>query len=333
MHEHVFLDGSGSWWDPTGFEPKELTTEPLSVRSAGLARWQAVGIRDNLTLDPTDFENQLLEVGEFRDAGGSCLVDMTNIGLTPAPIALRALSQALGIHVVAGCGFYVHATHPAWVERASKQDLEEHFEKELTDGIGGTNVRPGIIGELGTSDVLHPCERHVLQAAATIGSRTGTAVNVHTTVAAALAVEIVDIVAQAGLDPARLYLSHVEERLDPAYNVAILGTGAVLGFDSFGCDVYYDRQTKSPSDLEKMRALVAMLELGFEDQIVLGHDTGMKVQLRRFGGLGYDHVVRRIVPALQAEFGVSDATIEKLLISNPRRLLSRTEMASSLATG
>jgi phosphotriesterase-related protein len=44
--------------------------------------------------------------------------------------------------------------------------------------------------------------------------------------------------------------------------------------------------------------------------------------LHRFGGYGYDHVLRRITPRLQKSFGLSDAVIAKLLVDNPRRLLT-----------
>jgi predicted metal-dependent phosphotriesterase family hydrolase len=38
--------------------------------------------------------------------------------------------------------------------------------------------------------------------------------------------------------------------------------------------------------------------------------------------MGYDHVLRRVVPRLRTSYGISDETIEKLLVRNPRRLLT-----------
>ena len=86
--------------------------------------------------------------------------------------------------------------------------------------------------------------------------------------------------------------------------------------------MYFARLWKSPSDMEKTAGLLADLEMGFEDQLVLGHDISLKCQLKRFGGLGYDHIVRRIVPSLIAHHAVERAVADKLLIGNPRRLLS-----------
>ncbi|MFN8232907.1 MAG: hypothetical protein U0V56_05375 [Actinomycetota bacterium] len=40
------------------------------------------------------------------------------------------------------------------------------------------------------------------------------------------------------------------------------------------------------------------LEMGYEDQRSAGHDISLKCQLKRFGGLGYDHILRGFVPTL-----------------------------------
>jgi phosphotriesterase-related protein len=38
--------------------------------------------------------------------------------------------------------------------------------------------------------------------------------------------------------------------------------------------------------------------------------------------MGYDHVLRRIVPVLRSR-GVPDGVLDVMLVSNPRRLLDR----------
>ena len=323
MHDHVFSDASAAWWLPDSFEQPELTELPLEPRMSGLARWNALGIRDNLVLGPEDFDEQARELRDFVDAGGSCLVDLSNTGIAPSPDLLRRLSREIGVHIVAGCGFYVHPTHPPWLDTASVEEVAAAIEAEVRDGMGLTGVRPGIIGEIGTSHELHECEQRVLRAAARVGAATGTAVNVHTTATGRHAVRIVEIIAEEGLDPRRLIFSHLDEALDVGYHEEVLRTGAVIGFDSFGCDVYFARLWKSPSDMEKLSGLLALLERGWEDQLVLGHDISLKCQLKRFGGLGYDHVPRRIVPWLRKDHGVSDDVVDKLLIGNPRRMLAR----------
>jgi len=322
MHDHVFSDARQAWWTPDSFEDADLTERPLEVWNAGLARWNALGIRDNLYLGVESYDEQVQELRAFASAGGSCLVDLTNEGIAPAPKALRQVAEELDLHLIAGSGFYVHPTHPEWLERADVEEITEAIARQVERGVDGDGIRPGIIGEIGTSGELYPCEERVVRAAARAASASGLPVNVHTTATGRHALRIVELAANEGLPPERLIFSHLDEVLDEQHHRDVLATGAVIGFDSFGCDVYFARLWKSPSDAEKLRGLLADLEMGYEDQLVLGHDVSLKCQLKRFGGLGYDHILRRIVPSMLRDHGIGQAVADKLLIHNPRRLLT-----------
>lgn len=322
MHDHVFSDARTAWWEPESFEQAELTERPLEYRDAGLARWNALGIRDNLYLGVEDFADQVREVADFKAAGGGCLVDLTNVGISPAPATLRRLAEELDLHIVCGSGFYVHRTHPDWLEKADIEEITTAIAAQIREGVDGDGIRPGIVGEIGTSGEFYECEQRVVRAAARAAAEAGLPMNVHTTATAMHAVRIVELAVGEGLDPQRLIFSHLDEVLDTGYHRDVLQSGAVIGFDSFGCDVYFARLWKSPSDMEKIAGLLADLELGYEDQLVLGHDISLKCQLKRFAGLGYDHILRRIVPALVAHHGVQPMVAEKLLVQNPCRLLT-----------
>jgi phosphotriesterase-related protein len=325
MHEHVFLDIVSGWWAPETFERPDLVDKPLALRDAGLTRWNSFGIRDNLILSPDDFEQMADEVGDFVTSGGRCLVELTNTGMHPAPEALRRLSERLDLHIVVGCGVYVHDSHPDWVESATVEAIEDWLADQLERGIDGTDVRPGIIGEIGTSATLLPCEERVLRASARVAVRTDTTLNIHTLPPGIDEVlRIIDVAAGEGLAPDRIYVSHLCAVLDVDYHLAALGTGIVVGFDSFGQDLYFTPLWKAASDLERMRLLVQLIEAGFERQLVLGQDVCMKCLLRSYGGMGYDHVLGRIVPTLRDHLGVSPAALQTMLVETPRRLLSRT---------
>jgi phosphotriesterase-related protein len=324
MHDHIFLDSS-VWWRPDTFESPELTERLMDIRMAGLARWNALGIRDNLVLHPDDYDHQAGELSDFVVAGGSCLVDVTCEGLSPQPDLLRRLSESLGFHIVAGCGFYVEGAHPAWLEAADIDEAAAFIDTQLREGIGGSSVRPGIIGEIGTSNPPTTREEKALRAAARVGRATGTAVSVHLTAPGAHGIRVIEVLASEGLDPARIVLGHMDEVLDEQYHLDCLRLGAVVEFDTFGFEGYFARLWKTPSDADKMSALIKLLDSGFERQLVLGHDVALKCQLKRFGGLGYDHIPRRIAPTLTNHLGVDPSTLEALLILNPRRLLTREE--------
>ena len=46
------------------------------------------------------------ELSEYGDAGGSSLIDATSVGLGRNPLALRRISQATGIRIIMGSGWY-----------------------------------------------------------------------------------------------------------------------------------------------------------------------------------------------------------------------------------
>jgi predicted metal-dependent phosphotriesterase family hydrolase len=102
-------------------------------------------------------------------------------------------------------------------------------------------------------------------------------------------------------------------------SVAILSnTAASLAYTESGTNQWW----RSPADLEKATSLVRLIEMGYEDQLVLGHDACLRHQLKRFGGMGLDHVSRRIIPLLRDEFGVATSAVDKIFVQNPRRLLT-----------
>ena len=91
----------------------------------------------------------------------------------------------------------------------------------------------------------------------------------------------------------------------------------------FGSDFYYRRGYKDPTDAERLERLVPLLEAGHAGQIVLGCSVWTKAQLGSYGGMGYDHLLRRIVPELQTAYDVPEAIVTQMLVDNPRRLLDR----------
>ena len=71
-----------------------------------------------------------------------------------------------------------------------------------------------------------------------------------------------------------------------------------------------------------MKAVAGLVKEGFARQLVLGCDVWAKYMLRSFGGLGYEHLLRRIVPSLQQSYRVADHDVAAMLVDNPRRLLA-----------
>ena len=70
------------------------------------------------------------------------------------------MSERTGLHIVAGTGLYrLQYYDVEWVDRNSVGEIAEWMTSELTEGIEGTDVRAGIIGELGCDGGDHRVDR------------------------------------------------------------------------------------------------------------------------------------------------------------------------------
>ena len=64
-----------------------------------------------------------------------------------------------------------------------------------------------------------------------------------------------------------------------------------------------------------------LIEAGMTDRVFPAQDICFNHELATYGGHGYDHFLRYIVPRLEAR-GVSGADLDTLLRENPARLLA-----------
>lgn len=82
--------------------------------------------------------------------------------------------------------------------------------------------------------------------------------------------------------------------------------------------------TRVPDDPrlpEYVRTVMAVLEAGHVDKVCLSSDFSNQKYLRKNGGPGIAMVMSTIVPRLR-QAGVNDATLHKILVENPRRVLA-----------
>ncbi len=259
-----------------------------------------------------DFEMQKRELGTFCSQGGSCVVDQTNIGMGRQPALLKRLADELGLHVVAGTGFYREPWLPAIVQTASIDELAQVMVREIEDHVEGATFRAGLIGEIGSTEFgTTALEEKVLRAVARAHLVTGAPISTHT-MGGAEALRQITILKEEGVDPRRVIVSHLD--LDHVEHLCMVAAqGVFLGFDTIGKARYRD-------DAIRREVLLAIVKLGFEDQVVLSHDISRASYLRTNGGHGYGHLLNSFVPRLRETLPA--ATIDKFLVENPRRALA-----------
>lgn len=328
IHEHVLFDLSvyhEQRFGPGKAEP--LPDEPLGIQHLYLVRHNVARLRDNVHQRDVDVADA--ELRHFKELGGGTVVEVTSGGLVPNPSGLAELARRTGLNIVAGTGYYIGASHPPELASKSVEQVADEMLRDVQEGIGGTSVRAGVLGEIGTTEPLAPTERLVLEATGRVQRETGTAVVLHpdsTHRSYEQITRTLDILERAGAALDRVIISHCDDRLHQSYEsyARLAALGCTLAFDTFGKQTYYPtRGRQYPSDDQRVHTIARLVADGLAGSLTLAHDVCYKTDLTRWGGDGYGHILRNIVPRLR-QAGVSDAAIQQMLVENPRRLLPRT---------
>jgi phosphotriesterase-related protein len=318
-HEHLLFDLRCLWEEPPPERAHLADAEPTLENRGELTR-DPYHSKVNLHVDDPALVQD--DVRRYRAVGGTALVDLTTKGLAPNPEAAAALSSATGLHIVQGAGYYRRRCLPDEVDELSEEALADELEGAVREGLLGTSVRAGILGELGTASPIRPFEERQLRAAARVQRSTGVGINVHPQIWAHEHLRIIEILEAAGADLSRVAISHCDQLVEPEWHARIAERGVLMCFDTFGSEGVSDTDfSREPHDTERLDCLLRLLEAGRADQLLLSHDVCTRLQLHRYGGWGYDHILVSIVPRLRRA-GVSQADIDQMLIDNPRRLLA-----------
>ena len=321
MHEHLLLDLRRIFVEPDDPDERVLGRAPLRLDNLSFVTRNFWANLDNLVL--SDPALAAKEAGAFRDVGGGTLVDVTSVGLRRDPVALRSISEASGLHVVMGASYYHALFHPADMDARSEDEICAEIVRDIQEGADGTDIRAGIIGEVGCSWPLKPNEEKVLKASARAQRRTGAPISIHPGLHVDAPFQIVDILERAGADVGRVVMGHMERTgLERPRLLDLLRRGAYVEYDWFGevRPTWPYGRVDVPSDGERIKTIMFLVAEGFGERVVVSQDVCFKMRLASFGGPGYAHILKYVRPWMLA-LGMRDREIDDLLIHNPRRIL------------
>ena len=259
------------------------------------------------------------ELADFRRRGGSTLVDMTGPGVGRDPERLRRLSARSGIQIVMGCGWYRGAYYPAEarIDRRSVDELAAELIAEFRDGVAGSGVHPGILGEIGVDKPwVSAAEERVHRAVARAALATGMAISTHG-ILSPVGLAQLKIFEEEGVDPGRVVIGHADSYPVLDHYLAILDRGANLEFDFIG----HRFGTEEAAEPRLIELIVELLERGHGPQLLLSQDVCHNSQLKANGGLGYTYLQQHFLPSLRTA-AVGEGEIAQMTIDNPRRILT-----------
>ncbi|MFF9815472.1 phosphotriesterase [Streptomyces sp. NPDC014006] len=248
------------------------------------------------------------ELTAFRDQGGGGVVQWTPYGLGRRAADLPALSRDTGVHVVAATGLHQDVHYAENVLEELRGRLDEVFVAELTDGIGTSGVRAGLIKVAGGFHALDQHARWTMTAAAEAHHATGAPIAVHLELGTGAA-DVLDLLCgELGVPPHRVILGHLNRFPDPVAHLQAARSGCWLAFDG-------PSRAHHATDWRMPDAVTALAEAGFGDRLLLGGDTTTAAARSVDGGPGMPYLLRRVRPRLAAVLG--EEVVTRVLTDNP----------------
>src|SRR5215831_5302369 len=271
-------------------------------------------------------------LAELHDIGVRTMVDPCPIDLGRDVDFMAEVAQQSRVRIVCATGLYKEDFGaPAYFKFRQQfgdalAEMTETFVREITEGIGESGVRAGVIKVATGVGRISPYEELVLRAAARAHRATGVPITTHTD-EGTMGPEQLDVLVGEGVAPAAIVVGHSCGASDVSYHLRMLDRGAYLGFDRFGLEMLHP-------DRERLAVLIGLLGLGFERQLVLSHDTvwcwrgrELKLPAETLARWKPTYVLREILPKLRAA-GVAEEKIQAMLVENPRRYFAKAGTTS-----
>jgi phosphotriesterase-related protein len=322
-HEHLLIDMAVWFVEPKDPELKKLAYEPVGLENISWIMYNQYNNLDNLKL--LNEELSAKELMLFKKEGGKTVVDVTTANLGRDPVALARLSRATDLHVVMGSGYYVGAAQDPDIDRKSEEEIGEEIAKDLQYGVADTGIKAGIIGEIGCSWPLQSGEKKVLRGCARAQNVSGAAITIHPGRHEDSPMEIIGVLSEAGADISRVIMGHLDRTgFLPETIRKLAKTGCYLQYDIFGGNPFYPLHFgvfDRPCDRERIEQIKNLIHEGYIEQILMSQDTCLKSKLVCYGGQGYGHILRNILPQMLAR-GITKEQIETMMVENPKRILA-----------
>ncbi|HZQ09868.1 MAG TPA: hypothetical protein VFD70_25040 [Anaerolineae bacterium] len=255
--------------------------------------------------------------------GIGAMVECTPIGCGRYVDLFQDVAERTPVKIICSTGFF----HESWcpmhpIARAFDIDMmNDLFTREITEGMGDTLIRAGIIKCATGEGKVSPKEEQVLRAAARTHKKTGCPIITHTT--GGLGNEQLDIFQSEGVQPNEIIISHVGCEKDNwiQYSESLLKRGANISFDRIGEPSFGD-------DQHWIMLIKNAIQKGYIHQVMFSHDAGVLVH-------GYNEIVnpgvelsgdftyisREFIPKLQ-QAGVTDEQLRVMMEENPQRVLA-----------
>jgi phosphotriesterase-related protein len=292
FHEHLSL--------PADFGGRFAAATAAARASHGLPPLPARGGGPPAAQSPDPMRDVNLMAEELRTArreGVACIVDAGAEAMGRDLAFVRQAAMLADMPVVAAGGFYSQPFYPSAIAAMREDQIVRALVSQADD------APLGAFGEIGSWDEMTVDERKVFRAVGKAHLATNLPIFTHTGIPGKGAIEQLNILEDAGVEPRRVCIGHLGNLVDANVYVhkAICRRGAFVGFDRQGGN----------GDPTQVPLVMALLEAGFADNLLFAGDASR----------GYGRTLTNFVPRVKAA-GASDDVLRRITVDNPRRFLA-----------
>ncbi|MBT3149467.1 phosphotriesterase [Streptomyces sp. CHD11] len=273
------------------------------------------------------FETLAAKLKDFRAHGGGTIVDSTGMFHGRDVRLYESLARVTGVHIVASTGqgpeellggyFLTPQTDPPAPWPAEK--FAGLFTREVTEGMVVPRVErrgaAGLVATTATREGMTATDESLFRGAARTALSTGVALSVRY---GDDALHDLDVVLDEKLPADRVVVGGLDRR-DAAATGApheVARRGAYVALDHVGTE-----DDAHLGDAGRADLVTGLVEAGFADRILLSAGATGVAKGHTGNDLPYSYLLTTFVPLLRTR-GLSDEDARRILVENPRDLLS-----------
>ncbi|MFA3840513.1 phosphotriesterase [Streptomyces aureus] len=300
----------------------------VSVHEALLSVLPGAEHAFDITIDRAEiFETLAAKLKDFRAHGGGTIVDSTGMFHGRDVPLYEALARATGVHIVASTGqgpeellggyFLTPQTNPPTPWPADK--FADLFTKEIAEGMVVPRVErrgaAGLVATAASSEGMTATDENLFRGAARTALSTGVAVSIRY---GSDAVHDLDVVLDEKLPADRVVVGGLDRKDAVAVGapLEISRRGAYVALDHVGVE-----DEAHITDTERAALVDDLVRAGFGNRILLSSSATGVAKGHPGNDLPYSYVLTTFVPLLKAH-GLGDEDVQRILVENPRGLLS-----------
>ncbi len=275
-------------------------------------------------------DDAVARLDALKASGIDTIIDLTVLGLGRHMPSLAKAAAKTDLNIIVSTGAYTFDAVPApfqfWgpglLKDADVEPMIGHFVSDITEGIGGTGVKAGMLKCAIDEPGLKPGVERVMRAVARAHVMTGTPVTVHTAPLQQTGLIVQDVLTEEGVNLERVVIGHCGDTSDIDYLMKLADKGSILGMDRFGVEFAITME-------ERVKTIAQMVKRGYANQLTLSHDCccwsdyfpDVSDYHQAMPNHHYLHIHNDVIPAL-LEAGVSQGDLDKMFVDNPRRLFA-----------